>query len=75
MCVCAQSLSHVQLFAAPWTVNCQAPLPMEFPRQEYWSGVPLPTPGALPDPGIHLLYWRVDSLPLAPTGNPFSAYT
>ena len=45
-------LSHVQLFAAPWTVALKAPLSMEFSRKEYWSGLPLPTPGALPDPGI-----------------------
>ena len=36
----------------PWTVAHQAPLSMEFSRQEYWSGLPLPTPGDLPDPGI-----------------------
>ena len=36
----------------PWTVACQAPLPMEFSRQEYWSGVPFPSPGDLPNPGI-----------------------
>ena len=45
-------LSCVQLFAAPWTVACQAPLSMEFPRQEYWSGLPFPTPGHLPNPEI-----------------------
>ena len=45
-------LSHVQLFAAPWTVALKAPLSMEFSRKEYWSGLPLPTPGDLPDPGI-----------------------
>ena len=39
-------------FQMPWTVAHQAPLSMEFPRQEYWSGLPFPTPGALPDPGI-----------------------
>ena len=39
-------------FATPWTVTCQAPLSMGFPRQEYWSGLPLPSPGDLPDPGI-----------------------
>ena len=39
---------------APWTVACQAPLSMGFPRQEYWSEVPFPTPGDLPDPGIEL---------------------
>ena len=38
--------------AAPWTVACQAPVSTEFFRQEYWSGLPFPTPGDLPDPGI-----------------------
>ena len=46
MCV----LSHVQLFATPWTVACQAPLCMGFSRQEYWSGLPFPLPGDLPKP-------------------------
>ena len=50
--MCASSLSCVQLFSASWTVACQAPLSMEFSRQEYWSGLPCPTPGNLPDPGI-----------------------
>ena len=36
----------------PWTVACQAPLSMEFSRQEYWSGLPFPPPGNLPDPWI-----------------------
>ena len=45
-------LSRVQLFVAPWTVDCQAPLSMEFSRQEYWSGLPFPSPEDLPDPGI-----------------------
>ena len=45
-------LSHVQLFASPWTVAYQAPLSMGFFRQEYWSGLPFPPPGDLPDPGI-----------------------
>ena len=45
--------SRVRLFATPWTVARQAPLcPWDFPRQEYWSGLPYPTPGDLPDPGI-----------------------
>ena len=38
--------------ATPWTVACQAPLSMGFSRQEYWSGLPFPSPGDLPDPGI-----------------------
>ena len=45
-------LSHVQLFATPWTVACQAPLSMGFSRQEYWSGLPFTSPGDLPNPGI-----------------------
>ena len=47
-----KSLSRVQLFATPWTVAYQAPPSMGFSRQEYWSGLPLPSPGDLPDPGI-----------------------
>ena len=50
--VCAQSLSQVWLSVTPWTVARQAPLSMEFSRQEYWSGLLLLCPGNLPDPGI-----------------------
>ena len=50
--VCAQSLSSVQFFVTPWTASSQAPLSMEFSRQEQWSGLPFPAPGGLPDPGI-----------------------
>ena len=46
------SLSRVWLFATPWTVAHQASLSMGFSRQEYWSGLPFPSPGDLPDPGI-----------------------
>ena len=46
------SLSRVRLFATPWTAAYQAPLSMGFSRQEYWSGLPFPSPGYLPDPGI-----------------------
>ena len=54
MCVCvhAHVLNRVQLFVTPWTVAHQAPLSMEFFRQEYWSGFPFPTPGDRPNPGI-----------------------
>ena len=45
-----KSLSHVQLFVTPWTVVYQAPPSMGFSRQEYWSGLPFPSPGDLPDP-------------------------
>ena len=47
-----KSLSHVRLFATPWTVAYQTPPSMGFSRQEYWSGLPFPSPGDLPDPGI-----------------------
>ena len=47
-----QSLSRVRLFATPWTVAYQAIQSMGFSRQEYWSGLPFPSPGDLPDPGI-----------------------
>ena len=47
-----KSLSRVRLFATPWTVPYQAPQSMEFSRQEYWSGLPFPSPGDLPDPDI-----------------------
>ena len=45
-------LSDVWLFAAPWTVACQVPESIEFSSQESWSGLPFPTPGNLPYPGI-----------------------
>ena len=69
--------SRVRLYATPWTVAHQAPLSTGFSRQEYWSGLPCPPPGDLPDPGIeprslHLLHWWADSLPLAPPGKPQS---
>ena len=58
-----------------WTVACQAPLPMEFPRQEYWSGLPFPSPGDLPEPGINsgsnaFSALQADSLPSEPLGKP-----
>ena len=46
------TLSHVQLFATPWMVALQAPLPLGFSRQDYWSGLPCPPPGDLLDLGI-----------------------
>ena len=50
--VSPQSFSRVQLFATPWTVARQVPLSMEFSRQDYWRGLPFPSPGDLPNPGI-----------------------
>ena len=65
-----KSLSRVWLFATPWTVVCQAPLSMGFSRQEYWRGLPFPSPGNLPNsdikptaPELH-----ADSLPAEPWG-------
>ena len=55
LCVCmsAQLLSHIQLFATPWTVvACQIPLSMALSGQEYCSGLLFPPPGDIPDPGI-----------------------
>ena len=48
------SLSCVLLFVTPWTATHHVPLTMGFPRQEYWSGLPFPSPGKLPDPGNEL---------------------
>ena len=64
--------SHVRLFATPWTVAHQAPLSMGFSRQEYWSGLPFPSPEDLPNPGIEpgLPALHADSLPAEPQGKP-----
>ena len=67
---CAQSFSHVRLFVTPWTIDHQAHLSMELSKQEYWTGLPFPTPGDLPNSGISnpqllcLLHWQMDLLPL-----------
>ena len=67
--------SCVRLFATLWTVAQQAPLSMGFSRQQYWSGLPCPTPGYHPNPGIKPMPLRspalaAGSLPLAPPGKP-----
>ena len=69
-----KSLSHVQLFATQWTVAYQAPLSVGFSRQEYWSGLPFPSPGDLPDPGIEpgSPALQADVLPSEPPGKPSS---
>ena len=75
MCVLS-CYSCVQLFANLWTVVLQALLSAGFSRQEYWSGLPCPPPGDLPDTRMepaslkHLLDWQAGSLPLAPPGKP-----
>ena len=67
-------LSHVQLFETPWTVAYQAPPSMGFSRQEYWSGLPFPSPGDLPDPGIEPRSpaLQTDTLTSEPPGKPYS---
>ena len=50
-CLHAKLLSHIRPFSTPWTVACQTSLFMEFSRQEYWSMLPFPAPGDLPNPG------------------------
>ena len=69
MCVCSVA-SVMSDFVTPWIVAYQAPLCMGFPRQEYWSGLPCPPPGDLPNPGIEPTslaapVLQVDSLPLS----------
>ena len=69
-------LSHVRLFATPWTVAHWAPPSMGFSRQEYWSGVPFPSPGDLPDSGIEprSLALEADALTSEPPGKPQNLY-
>ena len=66
------SLSHVRLFVTPWTVAHQAPPLMGFSRQEYWSGLPFPSPGDLLDPGIEPRSptLQADALTSEPPGKP-----
>ena len=76
--VCVLSrFSPVRLFVTLWTVAHQAPVSMEFSRQEYWSGLPFPSPGDLPDPGIKpmSLALQAGSLPSEPPGKPKNTVT
>ena len=73
----AQSLSHVRLFATLWTVARQVPLSMGFSKQKYWSGLPCPPPGELPNLGIEPTSpvspaLQVDSLLLSHHGSPLA---
>ena len=70
-CSCLATKSYPTL-CNPKTVALQAPLSMQFPRQEYWRGLPFPSPGALPDPGIEPMSsaWQADFLPLSQLGSP-----
>ena len=67
-------LSCVQPFGTPWTLALQAPLFIQFSRQEYWSGLPFPSPGDLPNPGIEpgSPTLQADSLPSEPPGKPIN---
>ena len=69
-CLEVKSLSHVQLLATSWTVAYQAPPSLGFSRQEYWSGLPFPSPGDLPNPGIEPRspVLQADALPSEPPG-------
>ena len=69
-------LSCVQLFATPWTTAYQAPPSMGFSRQEYWSGLPFPSPGDLPDPGIEPWSpaFQADTLTSEPPGKSLKIY-
>ena len=69
-----KSLSRVRLFVTPWTVAYQASPSMGFSRQEYWSGLPFPSPGDLPDPGIEpgSPTLEADALTSEPPGKPIS---
>ena len=62
----------IQHFETPWTAARQDPLSMEFSRQEFWSGLPCPSPGDLPDPGIEpgSPTLQADSVPTEPRGKP-----
>ena len=70
-----KSLSCVQLFVTPWAVAYQASPSMGFSRQEYWSGLPFPSPGDLPDPGIEpgSPALQADSLPSELPGKPLKS--
>ena len=73
VCICVLShFSHVCLCVTLWTVACQAPLSVGFPRQEYWSGLPCPPPRDLPNPRIKPASpaLQVNSLPAEPPGKP-----
>ena len=78
--MCVLSCSVTSDSVVPWTVACQAPLSIEFSRQEYWSRLPFPSPRIFLTQGsnpclLHLLHWQVDSLPLSPSVKPHNSFT
>ena len=78
-CIHAQLFSCVQLRVTLWTIACQIPLPIVFPSRKYWSVLPFPTLGNLPNPGVKPAFLEspklADSLPLHPLGSPFPHFT
>ena len=79
MCMHAEWLQLCPTIVTLWTVAHQAPLSLGLSRQEYWSGLPCPPPGDLPDPEIKptfllLLHWQEGSSPLTPPGKPKYPY-
>ena len=72
----AVTKSCATLFMTPWTVACQAPVSVEFPKQEYWNELQFPSPGDLPDSGVEPMSpaLQVDSLPLSHLGKPSYIY-
>ena len=73
-CVCAHSVVYVQLFVTSWTIAHQAPLSVEFFRQEYWSGLSFPTPGDVPEQGSCLHLGRQILYLLSHWGSPLAVY-
>ena len=79
LCYVLSRFHCAPLFAMLWTVACQASLSMGFSMQEYWSGLPFPTLGYLPNPRLSprllcLLHWQANSLPLVPPGKPIDSH-
>ena len=73
MCACVLShFSHIRFFETLWTIAPQAPVSIGFSRQEYWRGLPFPSPGDLTDPGTkpRSPALQADSLPSKPPGKP-----
>ena len=70
-CCCHLFAKTCPTLATPWTVACQAPLSMGFSRQEYWNGLPFPSPGDLPDPGMEhrSSALQAEALPSEPPGS------
>ena len=74
--LCGLDAQSCPTLATPWTVACQAPLSMRFSRQDYWSGLPCPSPGDLPDPGIKpgSPHWRQILYQLSYEGSPMKSH-